>query len=114
MVIQQGDIYWINLGQPSGSEPGYIRPYVVIQNNLLNQSQIRTVIVCALTTNIRRAKAIGNILLEPEEANLPEPSVVNVSQIFTVDKGLLTDKVGTLSDAIRQIIAGLTMIIEPI
>lgn len=114
MVIQQGDIYWINLGEPSGSEPGYIRPYVVIQNNLLNQSQIRTVIVCALTTNIRRAKAIGNILLEPEETNLPEPSVVNVSQIFTVDKALLTDKVGTLPDArVRQIIAGLAMIIEP-
>jgi mRNA interferase MazF len=64
-MIQQGDIYWLDLGQPIGSEPGYVRPYVVIQNNLLNRSQIRTVIVCALTTNLRRARAAGNVLLEP-------------------------------------------------
>nr|WP_199315190.1 type II toxin-antitoxin system PemK/MazF family toxin [Planktothrix sp. FACHB-1355] len=72
MVIRQGDIYWIDLGQPMGSEPAYIRPYVVIQNDVLNSSQIRTVIVCALTTNLRRAGAIGNVLLELGEADLPE------------------------------------------
>lgn len=58
-MIHQGDVYWIDLGQPIGSEPAYIHPYVVIQNNLLNRSQIRTVIVCALTTNLRRARALG-------------------------------------------------------
>jgi mRNA interferase MazF len=88
MVIKQGDIYWIDLGEPIGSEPAYIRPYVVIQNDLLNSSQIRTVIVCALTSNLRRAKAMGNVLLELGEANLDRQSVVNVSQIFTVDKAL--------------------------
>ena len=56
-MIHQGDVYWIDLGQSLGSEPAYIRPYVVIQNDVLNRSQIRTVIVCALTTNLRRAKA---------------------------------------------------------
>ncbi len=114
MVIKQGDIYWIDLGEPIGSEPAYLRPYVVIQNDLLNSSQIRTVIVCALTSNLRRAKAMGNVLLELGEANLDRQSVVNVSQIFTVDKALLVEKIGTLSkERIRQILAGLIIVTEP-
>lgn len=114
MVICQGDIYWIDLGQPIGSEPGYIRPYVVIQNDVLNSSQIRTVIVCALTTNLRRARAIGNVLLETGEADIAEQSVVNVSQVFTVDKALLTDKIGKLSGKrVRQILAGLALVTKP-
>lgn len=114
MVICQGDIYWIDLGQPIGSEPGYIRPYVVIQNDVLNSSQIRTVIVCALTTNLRRARAIGNVLLEAGEADLAEQSVVNVSQVFTVDQALLTDKIGKLSrKRVRQILAGLALLTRP-
>lgn len=113
-MIRQGDIYWIDLGQPIGSEPGYICPYVVIQNDLVNQSQIRTVIVCALTTNLRRARAIGNVLLEPNEANLPEQSVINVSQVFTVDKTLLVDRIGRLSkERVQQILAGLGLLTEP-
>jgi len=114
MVICQGDIYWIDLGQPIGSEPGYIRPYVVTQNDVLNSSQIRTVIVCALTTNLRRARAIGNVLLEAGEADLAEQSVVNVSQVFTVDKALFTDKIGKLSrKRVRQILAGLALLTTP-
>jgi mRNA interferase MazF len=85
-MICQGDLYWVDLGEPTGSEPGYLRPYVVIQNNALNSSRIKTVIVCALTSNLRRAAGQGNVLLEVGEANLPDQSVVNVSQIFTVDK----------------------------
>lgn len=113
-MIFQGEIYWIDLGQPIGSEPAYIHPYVVIQNNVLNRSQIRTVIVCALTTNLRRAKALGNVLLEVGEADLPEQSVVNVSQIFTVDKALLTEKIGCLSiHRVQQILAGLALVTEP-
>jgi mRNA interferase MazF len=114
MMIRQGDVYWIDLGEPRGSEPGYIRPYVVIQNDLLNASQIRTAIVCALTSNLRRARGIGNVLLEAGEANLPEQSVVNVSQIVTVDKALLCDRIGTLSrERVRQIVAGLALVMEP-
>ncbi len=85
MVINQGDIYWVDLGEPSGSEPGYKHPHVVIQNNLFNRSQIRTVVVLALTSNLKRAVAPGNVLLDKGEANLSKPSVVNVSQVFTVD-----------------------------
>lgn len=113
-MIYQGEIYWIDLGQPIGSEPAYIHPYVVIQNNVLNHSQIRTVIVCALTTNLRRAKALGNVLLDIGEADLPEQSVVNVSQIFTVDKALLMEEIGCLSmQRAQQILAGLVLVTAP-
>lgn len=113
-MIQQGDIFWIDLEEPIGSALGYRRPHVVLQNNLMNRSQINTVIVCALTTNLRRAKAPGNVLLEVGEANLPDQSVVNVSQIFTVDKAQLEEKIGTLSAArVRQILAGVRLVTEP-
>jgi mRNA interferase MazF len=114
MVIKQGDIYWIDLGEPSGSEPGYRHPYVVIQNNLFNRSRINTVVVCALTSNLKRAGSPGNILLEKGEANLPKQSVVNVSQIFTVDKRDLGEKIGALSGRrIGQILDGIHLLIEP-
>ena len=114
MIIRQGDIYWIDLGQPIGSEPGYLHPYVVIQNDVVNSSQIRTVIVCTLTTNLRRAKAMGNVLLEAGEANLADQSVVNVSQVLTVDKAFLIDKIGRVSqERVRQILAGLALVTKP-
>lgn len=114
MVINQGDIFWIDLGEPLGSEPGYLHPHVVIQNNLFNRSRINTVVVCALTSNLKRALAPGNVLLDPGEANLPKQSVVNVSQIFTVDKTQIGEKIGTLSDKrVREIIDGIRLLIEP-
>lgn len=107
MVINQGDVFWIDLGEPLGSEPGYRHPHVVIQNNVFNRSRINTVVVCALTVNLKRAAAPGNVLLELGEANLPKPSVVNVSQIFTVDKIQLGEKIGTLSaKRVREILKG--------
>ena len=114
MVVNQGDIYWVDLGEPSGSEPGYKHPHVVIQNNLFNRSQIRTVIVLALTSNLRRADAPGNILLEKGVANIPKQSVVNVSQVFTVDKSQLDEYIGTLSSKrVREILNGIKLVIEP-
>ncbi len=114
MVIRQGEIFWVDLGDPAGSEPGYRRPYVVIQNNVFNRSHIRTVVVCALTSNLKRAAAPGNVLLEAGEANLPKQSVVNVSQIVTVDKARLGERIGTLSDhRVRQILDGLRLLLEP-
>ena len=114
MVIRQGDIFWINLKEPSGSEPGYRHPHVVIQNNLFNRSRINTVLVCVLSSNLKRSTAPGNVLLEPGEANLPKQSVVVVSQVFTVDKGHLGDLIGTLTKArVRQILDGLRMVTEP-
>lgn len=113
-MINQGDVYWIDLGEPSGSEPGYRHPHVVIQNNLFNRSQIRTVIVLALTSNLKRADVPGNVLLENGEANLPRQSVANVSQVFTVDKSQLDEYIGTLSSRrVREILNGIRLVIEP-
>jgi mRNA interferase MazF len=114
MVINQGDLYWVDLEEPQGSEPGYRHPHVVVQNNLFNHSRIRTVLVCPLTSNLKRADAPGNVLLEKQEANLPKPSVVNVSQVFTIDKAQLGDHIGTLPPKrVRQILDGIKLVIEP-
>jgi mRNA interferase MazF len=114
VVIRQGDIYWTDTGEPSGSAPGFLRPYVVIQNNLFNESRIATVVVCALTSNLRRAEAPGNVLLEDGEAGLPKRSVVNISQVFTLDREDLIEKIGTLSpERIRQVLGGLYLLLEP-
>ena len=114
MVINQGDVFWVDLGDPSGSGPGYRHPHVVIQNNVFNRSRINTVVVCVLTSNLNRAQAPGNVLLEKGEASLPQQSVVNVSQIFTVDKRDLVEKIGTLSrQRFRQILDGIRLLTEP-
>ena len=114
MVINQGDIYWIDFDEPSGSEPGYRHPHVVVQNNLFNRSEIKTVVVCALTSNLKRASAPGNVLLDKKETNLAKDSVVNVSQIFTVDKAQLGDYVGTLSaKRAREILNGVKLVLDP-
>ena len=113
-MIQQGDIYWVDLQEPIGSEPGYRHPHVVVQNDVFNCSRIHTVVVCALTSNLQRAEAPGNVLLKPGEANLPKQSVVNVSQIFTVDKRQLEDKIGSLSTlSVREILDGIRLVLEP-
>jgi len=114
MVINQGDIYWVDFVEPSGSEPGYKHPHVVVQNNLFNRSEIKTVVVCTLTSNLKRADAPGNILLEKKETHLPKDSVVNVSQIFTVDKSQLDEYVGTLSaKRVREILNGVKLVLDP-
>lgn len=112
--INQGDVFWVDTGVPIGSSPGYFRPYIVVQNDLLNESRINTVVTCALTTNLRRATDLGNVALEAGEANLPRQSVVNVSQILTVDKWELRDKIGTLSpERVREILHGINLVLEP-
>ncbi len=114
MVINQGDVFWIEFSGPSGSEPGYRHPHVVIQNNLFNRSRVNTVLVCTLTSNLKRSDAPGNVTLNKGEANLPKKSVVNISQIFTVNKSDLSEKIGTLStDRISQIFHGVRLITEP-
>jgi len=113
-VIRQGDLFWITLSEPSGSIPGYRHPHVVVQNNLFNDSRINTAVVCTLTSNLKRAGAPGNVLLEPKESGLPKPIVVLVSQLFTVDKSDLTDHITTLSKKrVRQILDGIHLVIEP-
>lgn len=100
--------------EPSGSEPGYRHPHVVIQNNLFNRSRINTVVVCTLTSNLKRCKAPGNVTLSKGEANLAKKSVVNISQVFTVNKSDLSEKIGTLSiDRVSEILTGIRLLTEP-
>ena len=114
MVILQGDVFWLDLGLPQGSEPGFRRPFVVVQNDVFNASRIQTTVLCALTSNLDRAKAPGNVLLHRGEANLPRPSVVNVSQVVTFDKSALKEKIGTLTrQRVMEIVAGLRLVLEP-
>lgn len=114
MVIHQGDIFWVNLPKPSGSGPGYKHPHVVIQNNVFNHSRINTVVVCALTSNIKLGQAPGNVTLSKREANLPKRSVINISQIVTIDKSCLVKKIGSLSNKrLQQVLAGIHLLIEP-
>jgi mRNA interferase MazF len=114
MIIKQGEIYWVDLAEPKGSEPGYRHPHIVIQNNLFNASRINTIVACSLTTNLSRAKAPGNVLLNKGEANLPKQSVVNISQIFTVNKIDLIEKIGRVSEKrIMEILDGIKLLTEP-
>lgn len=114
MVIKQGDVFWIDLGEAEGSEPAYKHPHVVIQNNLFNSSRINTAIVCSFTSNLKLANAPGNVLLKSGEAHLPKDCVVVVSQLFTVDKTHLDDYIGTLSSKrVNQILDGIKLLLDP-
>jgi mRNA interferase MazF len=99
MVIKRGEIWWAELQEPAGSGPGYKRPMLVIQSNEFNKSKINTIIAAVITTNIRLSAAPGNILLSAKKSKLPKESVINVSQIITLDKSFLTEKVSTLSNS---------------
>ena len=111
MIVNQGDIYWVPLEEPNGLEPGVIHPHVVIQDDVINHSRIQTVVVCALTTNIKRANLPGNVLLEAGEANLPKQSIVVVSQVSTVDKAQLGEYIGSLTkERMDQILAGMRFV----
>jgi mRNA interferase MazF len=114
MVVRQGDIYWVELDEPLGSEPGYRHPHIVIQNNVFNESRINTVVVCVLSSNLKRAEIPGNVLLEKGEAHLPKESVVIVSQIYTVDKRQLDELIGSVSfRKLSQILDGVKLVIDP-
>lgn len=106
--IHRGDLFWIGPDGSRGPDVSYAHPHVVVQDDVFNRSRIATVIVCALTTNLHRASEPGNVLLDAGEGNLPERSVVVVSQVASVDKGRLGMRIGSLAgDRVDQIVAGL-------
>jgi len=108
MEIKQGDIYWLQPEALSGAAEGYPHPYVVIQDDVINRSRISTVVVCAMTSNKKRASEPGNVLLEAGEANLPRQSVIVVSQVDSVEKTQLGEYIGSLSQPrVEQILAGM-------
>ena len=113
--VRQGEVYWLDLGPPTGSAPAGLHPCVVVQSDLFNRSGIATTVVCQITSNLDRAKAPGNVALRKGEADLPKPSVVNVSQILTLDKAELSERIGKLSaGAIDSVLSGLQLLFERI
>ena len=109
----RGEIWWANLPYPRGSEPGFRRPVLIVQANSFNQSRIQTVIVAVISSNLRRAEAPGNIFLPARTTGLTRDSVVNVSQLFSIDRMFLTEHVGTLPDRMQAgVDAGLRLVLE--
>jgi mRNA interferase MazF len=107
-TIHRGDIFWIAPDDSRGPPPSYSHPHVVVQDDVFNHSRVSTVVVCALTTNLAKSTEPGNVLLEPGEGELPKQSVVVVSQISSVEKARLGERIGALSEArVDQIVAGL-------
>ena len=111
--IQRGEIWWADLPEPRHSEPGYRRPVLVVQADAFNRSRIQTAIVAAITTHLDLAHAPGNVLLPARSAGLTRESVVNVSQLLTLDRGFLTEYVGTLTPRLqRSVDEGLRTVLQ--
>ena len=109
----RGEIWWAALPTPASSEPGYRRPILIIQSDSFNRSRIATIIGIAVTSNLRLAEAPGNIRLTKRDSGLPKRSVVNVSQMLTVDKSFLTEKVGRLSAVkMQEIEKGIRLVLS--
>lgn len=112
MVISQGDVWWADLGEPVGSEPGFRRPVIVVQGDGFNRSTLRTVVAVPLTSNLRWAAAPGNVRLTARATGLPRDSVTNVSQLVTLDRSILVERVGRLSPAkLELVLAGIDVVL---
>jgi len=111
--VKRGEVWWAILEEPIGSEPGYIRPVVIVSSNEFNQSKINTVLVAIITSNLNLANAPGNILVSKKESGLSKESVVNVSQVLTLDKTFLSkkakklppNKIESLNEGLRLVLA---------
>ena len=113
MVIRKGSIYWVDFSPGKGSEPLGRRPGLVVQNDLLNDSNLNTVIMLAITSTMKFAELPGNVVLRKGEANLPKRCVINVTRIKSVDKKSITEKIGTLSKArVDEVHEGLKLVME--
>lgn len=100
--MKKGDVWWADLEEPTGSEPGYRRPVLIVQSNQFNRSQIRTVLAATITSNMFISNAPGNVRLSKKACGLDKESVVNVSQVVTLDKSFLTERAGRVSTKIMQ------------
>ena len=112
MVVSQGDVWWTDLPDPAGSEPGYRRPVIVVQGDPLNRSRIATILCVVVTSNLKWAQAPGNVRLSARESGLPLDSVVNVSQIVTLDRVRLVDQIGRIGrPKLDSILAGIDLVL---
>ena len=113
MVVAQGEVWWADLPSPVGSGPGFRRPVLVVQGESLNRSRLATVVCVPLTSNLRWANAPGNVLLRARSTRLPKDSVANVSQILTLDRTLLTERVGHISRRqVESVLLGIDLILR--
>ena len=107
-LINRGDLFWVSPDESRGSVPSIAHPHVVLQDDVFNHSRIATIVVCALTSNMKRATEPGNVRLDPGEGNLILPSIVVVSQVSSVDRVMLGERIGSLSASrVEQILAGM-------
>ena len=112
VAVAQGDIWWAKLADPSGSGPDFRRPVIAVQGDAFNRSHIATVVVVPLTSSLRWAGAPGNVLLRARSTRLPKDSVANVSQVVTIDRDLLSDRVGLLSRRqLDLVLAGIELVL---
>ena len=110
--MKRGEIWWATLPTPHGSEPGHRRPVLIVQSDVFNTSRIETVIAATITSNLRLADAPGNVRLSTRQSSLPRASVVNVSQLATLDRTCLTERVSTLGrDTFERVEAGLRLVL---
>jgi len=112
-VIQRGEIWWAALPAPSGTEPGYKRPLLIVQSDDFNRSRIHTIIAVVITSNFRLSDAPGNVYLPPKSSGLSKDSVANVSQLVTVDKSFLIEKAGKLrASELQDVEAGIRLVLS--
>lgn len=112
VTVAQGDVFWAELRDPLGSGPGFLRPVVIVQGDAFNMSRLATVVVVPLTSNVRWASAPGNVALSRRQTGLSKKSVANVSQIVSIDRDILSDRVGRISKAqLRLIFDGIDMVL---
>jgi mRNA interferase MazF len=112
VVVERGQVWWADLGAPTGSEPGFRRPLLIVQDDAFNRSRIRTVIAVVLTSNLRLVDAPGNVLIPARAAGLPKDSVANVSQVVTIDRDFLTEPAGRLrGDLLKSLDSGLRLVL---
>lgn len=104
VVVKRGEIWWADLPEPRGSEPGFRRPVVIVQSDIFNASPIQTLLVAIITSNLRLAEAPGNVKLPAVSTGLPRDSVVNVSQLFTLDRRFLAEFAGELNPRMRRLV----------
>jgi len=110
--MKRGEIWWAELPDPTRSEPGYKRPVLIVQADAFNKSRIRTVIAAALTKNLNLAQAPGNVPVSPKQSGLTQKSVINVSQLITLDKSFLTEQVRTLPpNTLTKVEQGLRLVL---
>ena len=113
MVIERGQVWWADLDEPRGSEPGFRRPLLIVQDDAFNRSRLRTVVAVVLTSNVRLIEAPGNVLIPAKAAGLPKDSVANVSQVITLDRDFLVEPAGRIrGQLLKDVESGLRLVLN--